>query len=294
LNLNPLFEQLGNRRLIQGVSLLLVALLAWQLSLLLWALVPQPGLPRSDRVESGRRMPTQDKPSAGLDQQVARIAAAELFGKVVERSSARPQPVQDAPTSTLNYKLRGIYYSQDKALASAILQKGSGKSQFYRLGDEIDDGIYIDRILPGHILISRHGKLEKLLLEKPKVRKVASRGSASRSPVLPAPANASRVLRSYKRRYADNPMALARRFQAIPVNRDGRNIGYKLKALRGERLLQKLGLREDDVFVAVNGIGLDEPFQALDALKSLTTADQVSITVLRNGSRETLDFSLNP
>lgn len=293
MNLNPLYNLIADRRLIAAVSLLLVLLLAWQLSLLLWKLVPEPPLPAVKMTEPGPSASDRSAPALGLDQKIARIAAAELFGKAVDRSQPRPEPVKEAPKSTLNYKLRGIYYSEDKALASAILQKGGGKSQFYRLGDEIDNGIYIDRILPDHILISRNGRLEKLELEKPKARKGASRASASRSPALPAPANATRVLQSYKRRYADNPLALAKRFQAIPVNRDGRNIGYKLKALRGERLLQKLGLREDDVFVEVNGIGLDKPFQALDALKSLSTAENVSITVLRNGSRETLDFSLN-
>ncbi len=293
MNLNPLYNLIADRRLIAAVSLLLVLLLAWQLSLLLWRLVPEPPLPAVKMSEPGSSMSDRSASAPGLDQKIARIAAAELFGKAVDRSQPKPEPVKEAPKSTLNYKLRGIYYSEDKALASAILQKGSGKSQFYRLGDEIDNGIYIDRILPDHILISRNGRLEKLELEKPKARKGTSRASANRSPALPAPANATRVLQSYKRRYADNPLALAKRFQAIPVNRGGRNIGYKLKALRGERLLQKLGLREDDVFVEINGIGLDKPFQALDALKSLSTAENVSITVLRNGSRETLDFSLN-
>ena len=53
-----------------------------------------------------------------------------------------------------------------------------------------------------------------------------------------------------------------------------------------------MDLRQDDVYVAINGIGLDKPFQALDALKSLATAENVSMTVLRNGNRQVLDFSL--
>ena len=88
-------------------------------------------------------------------------------------------------------------------------------------------------------------------------------------------------------------MALAKRFQAIPVQENGKNIGYKLRALRGEQLLRKLNLQQDDVFVEINGIGLDKPFQALDALKSLTTAKSVALTVMRNGNRETIDFSLD-
>ncbi len=293
MNLNALSTFVDDRRLISGVALLLVVALAWQLSLLLWKLVLLPQEPAAARHAPSAGSVRGAEPKSSPDTQLQRIIAAKLFGSLQQRRQAKPEPVRDAPKSTLNYKLRGIYYSEDKALASAIVQKGAGKSEFYRLGDELDPGIYIERILPDHILIARNGRLEKLLLEKPKARPGSGRATASRSLAVPAAANANRVLKSYKRRYADNPLALAKRFQAIPVTENGRNVGYKLKALRGERLLQKLGLHENDVFVEINGIGLDKPFQALDALKSLSTAEDVSITVLRNGSRQTLNFSLN-
>ena len=89
-----------------------------------------------------------------------------------------------------------------------------------------------------------------------------------------------------------NPMALAKRFQAIPVTENGQNIGFRLRALRGESLLKKLNFQDSDVFIKINGIGLDKPFQALDALKSLTTASSISVTVLRNGNEETINFSM--
>ena len=111
-------------------------------------------------------------------------------------------------------------------------------------------------------------------------------------PVSATSATQSALLRSYKKRYTSNPMALATRFQAIPVQQDGSNIGFKLKALRGESLLRKLDFQPDDVFTAVNGVSLKNPFEALDALKSLTTASNVSVTFLRNGNEQTLDFRL--
>ena len=100
------------------------------------------------------------------------------------------------------------------------------------------------------------------------------------------------LLRSYRKRYTSNPMALATRFQAIPVQQDGKNIGFKLKALRGESLLKKLKFEADDVFTAVNGVALKNPFEALDALKSLTTAESISVTFMRNGAEQTQDFKL--
>jgi general secretion pathway protein C len=282
---------LVDQRLIFIVTLVLTILLAYQVSLFIWQIVPEPDLSQYKiRNVNPSQNSTPDK-TLSSRQKVDQIARAELFGKVYQQNNAQVV-VQDAPKSTLNYKVRGIYYSEEQSLASVILEKNAKDTNFYRLGDEVDNNIYINQIQADHVLISRNGKLEKLELEKPTANmKLAARTRNSANPNMPVSSGAQ-VLQSYRRRYENNPMALAKRFQAIPVEESGRNIGYKLKALRGESLLKKLDLQDDDVFVEINGIGLDKPFQALDALKSLTTAENVSLTVLRNGNRETLDFNL--
>ncbi len=292
MHLDSYFKILTDNRLIFAITLLLTVFLAFQLSSVIWQVVPLPAESDTSWFEQSIDNKTVEK-SLSTSQKTNQIASNYLFGQAEKQSKVTaPVQVQDAPESSLNYKLRGIYYSEDESLASVILEKGNNKTNFYRLGDEIDNKIYINQINENNILISRLGKLEKLVMEKPKANlNTANDASQSRSSTQSNIAS-TQVLKSYKRRYADNPLALAKRFQAIPVSENGKNIGYKLKALRGERLLRKLNLQSDDVFVAVNGIGLDKPFQALDALKSLTTADNVSLTVIRNGNRETLDFNL--
>ncbi|MBT3205843.1 MAG: type II secretion system protein GspC [Gammaproteobacteria bacterium] len=292
MQLDSFFKTLTDNRLIFMTTLIVVVILAYQLSLLVWQIVPLPGDGEMVWIEQPASNKNMTK-GLSVREKTTQISRNFLFGKVINESVvAAPAKVVDAPESSLNYKLRGIYYSVDKSLASVIVQKNSKSTNFYRLGDEIDHKIYIDQINPDHILISRQGQLEKLMLEKPRTNLKAVPGSARNRNLNRADSSSVKVLQSYKRRYADNPLALAKRFQAIPVSENGKNIGYKLKALRGERLLKKLNLQKDDVFVAVNGIGLDKPFQALDALKSLTTAKNVSLTVLRNGNRETMDFNL--
>ncbi|MBC8210674.1 MAG: type II secretion system protein GspC [Gammaproteobacteria bacterium] len=290
MQLDTLFKTLNDLRLIVFTTMAAVVMLAYQMSIMVWQIVPVPEL---DNASLSASTPSRQLEVQGptVQQKTAQIAAQHLFGQVVKVSKVvSPVQVQDAPESSLSYKIRGIYYSTEKALSSVILQKDSNTTNFYRLGEEIDNGIYIEQINQDYILISRQGRLEKLLLEKPTADMKASFGSPQASL---SSTSAAKVLQSYKRRYSDNPLALAKRFQAIPISENGKNIGYKLKSLRGESLLKKLDLHEDDVFVAINGIGLEKPFQALDALKSLTTAENVSITVLRNGNRETLDFTLN-
>jgi general secretion pathway protein C len=282
-----IFKILGDRWFRGVVLLLVLAALAHQVSLVVWQFMPAPQLASSLPPTSVISAVEAGGGGTNYRQQAVSIGHAFLFGKPAV-AQKQVQVVEEAPETQLNYKLRGVYFSPDDRLSSAIVETRPNDSQHYLLGQELADKITLARIEQDHILIDRYGKLERLNLQKPAVpgrqAGTVARGGAS--------ANQTALLRSYKKRYVSNPMALATRFQAIPVQQDGNNIGFKLKALRGESLLKKLKFKPDDVFTAVNGVSLKKPFEALDALKSLTTAKKVSVTFMRNGSEQTLDFEI--
>ncbi len=283
-----LVKLLMDSRIRLVVLLTILVLLAYQLAILFWQIYPQPDLSAAmiakTSVSSGQSSPDQRSKA----EQANAIAGAHLFGKVVVDQVVEAV-VEQAPETKLNYKLRGIYFSEADELSSAIVEVKPNNSQHYYIDDELAENITVSSIARDHILINRYGKIERLNLQKPVVSK-SDNTVASR--VLSNPAVSTRLLQSYKKRYVSNPLALAKRFQAIPVQENGRNIGFRLKALRGESLLKKLDFNENDVFTKINGISLDKPFQALDALKSLTTANSVSVTIMRNGSEQTMDFRL--
>ena len=277
-----------NDRWLRLTALLAVlAALAYQISLVIWHHFPQPGQSASVQAASTVRNAATGKAADNFLQQASAISQVYLFGKP-EVKAAVVQKVEEAPETQLNYKLRGIYYSTAPRLASAIVEVQPNKTRHYVLEDELADNITLASIEQDHILISRYGKLERLNLQKPKPTgtsaRAQSRGVGS--------VNASAVLKAYKRRYSKNPMALATRFQAIPVQQDGKNIGFKLKPLRGESLLKKLNFEPNDVFTSINGVSLANPLEALDAMRALTTASNVSVTFLRNGAEQTSDFRL--
>ncbi len=281
------FKFFGDRWLRLAVTLLLLAALAHQVSLAVWQLVPLPQQAAAPPAAPVERSAGSASSDGDYRQQAAAIGRAFLFGKAEQKVEATV--VEEVVETRLNYKLRGIYYSTNKELSSAIIEVKPNKSEYYRLDDELADNITLAGIELDHVLISRYGKLERLNLQKPE----APKGGTTIGGVgAGASAAQSALLRSYKRRYGSNPMALATRFQAIPVQQDGKNIGFKLKALRGESLLKRLEFEPDDVFTAVNGVSLNNPFEALDALKSLTTATSVTVTILRNGAEQTLDFQI--
>ena len=282
-----IFRVLGDKRLRLVVLLLVLAALAHQVALVVWQLIPTPEQTVNQQPSQVVRSNNNQNAGANFRQQANAISRAFLFGKP-EVNKALVEEVKEAPETELNYKLRGIYYSPDKSLSSAIVEVQPNKTRHYLLDAELADNITLAGIERDHILINRYGKIERLNLEKPDpaLNKVSTNRAAAGS------ASQTALLRSYKQRYVSNPMALATRFQAIPVQQDGKNIGFKLKALRGESLLKKLEFQPDDVFTAVNGVSLKNPFEALDALKSLTTAQSISVTFVRNGSEQTQDFRL--
>ena len=284
-----LFKILADKWMRNMVVLVVLALLAYQLSIAFWQLFPASNIGDSNLRNQFEKGGNPVTPQQSYLEKAQLIGRAYLFGKPeVEKSPV--VETENAPETKLNYKLRGIYYSEVDRLSSAIVETKINDSKHYRLDDELADNITLAAIERDHILINRYGKIERLNLEK----SVAGAGGKGINTISSNPNSlaSSALLRSYRKRYVSNPMALANRFQAIPVTENGKNIGFKLKALRGESLLKKLNFQSEDVFVKVNGIGLDEPFQALDALKSLTTSSSVSITVRRNGNEETINFSM--
>ena len=270
------------------VLLVVLVLLAQQLAILFWQFYPQPKLSNTAVVNTVALSDQSGNLQQSRREQADAIANSHLFGQAFVEQVTQ-QVIEQAPETSLNYKLRGIYFSEEASVSSAIVEVKPNDSQHYYIDDELAENITLSAIARDHILINRYGKIERLNLQKPVVSKsdsVITTRTAINS------AGSTRLLQSYKKRYVSNPLALAKRFQAIPVQENGRNIGFRLKALRGESLLKKLDFDENDVFTKVNGISLDKPFQALDALKSLATANSVSVTILRNGSEQTMDFSL--
>jgi type II secretion system protein C len=281
-----LFKVLGDKWLRLVVLLLVLAALAHQLSLVIWQFIPTPEQAATQQRAQVVRSGTTAKPGANFQQQANAISKAFLFGKAEVK--AAEVAVEEAPETQLGYKLRGLYFSPDERLSSAIIEVKPNKSQHYLINDELADKITLAKIEQDHILINRYGKLERLNLQQ----RVPPVGQGLATATAGGSAHQAALLRSYRKRYTSNPMALATRFQAIPVQQDGKNIGFKLKALRGESLLKKLKFEADDVFTAVNGVALKNPFEALDALKSLTTAESISVTFMRNGAEQTQNFKL--
>ena len=115
-----LFRVLGDKWLRLVVLLLILAALAYQVSLVVWQFIPTPEQVANQQHAQVVRSGAADKAGANFQQQAKAISRAFLFGKVVVEATV--VEVEKAPETQLGYKLRGIYFSPDERLSSAIVE----------------------------------------------------------------------------------------------------------------------------------------------------------------------------
>ena len=69
---------------------------------------------------------------------------------------------------------------------------------------------------------------------------------------------------------------------------NGQPAGYRVYPGRNRQKFAALGLRPGDLIKDIDGQSLTDPTQAMQIFQSLGTADQVTVTVERNGQPQTI------
>ena len=82
-----------------------------------------------------------------------------------------------------------------------------------------------------------------------------------------------------------SPADVARNVRIDPVFNEGRISGVRVSSANGDAaLLGKLGLRPSDIVTAVNGVSVDSIERGQQILQSLKNAQDVRVTVTRDGT----------
>jgi len=89
-----------------------------------------------------------------------------------------------------------------------------------------------------------------------------------------------------------NMSALSRAARVRPKKKGGQYIGYRLYRIRTTGPLKPLGLRNNDVVTAVNGMSITSPDQALKAFNTLQTASTIELEIERKGKPMTIEYEI--
>lgn len=224
------------------------------------------------------------------------LAQWHLFGSALPTQDARS--AANAPETTLDLRLTGLFADTDPAHGIALIADGSGNQAAYKAGAVLPGGARLKSVYVDHVLLVSNGRDETLRLP----RELANEGPArsASAPAQPgglamAPVNVAGLetvdWQAVQRQAQGDPAALARHINILPVIENGAVVGMRLGGAQSA-MLSRIGLRPDDVVTAVNGISVKDVGRARQVIEAVRDADRVSVTVRRNGREETLDVSL--
>ena len=274
--------QILNTRLPVIISLLLIIACAYALSQISWSLLA----PDDDLIiNQSTTSQTKSVKNETRNQAFRQLTSAHLFGVI---STQKSVAATTAPKTKLNLILKGVLSANNNNNnASAIISQGTnGKEDIYSIDDKISSGVVIKEIHPEHVVLDRQGRLETLELIKDKVTDtiISRRPRASQ--------NSGASLQNIRKNILKNPASFSQYATPIIARERGKQIGYRLQPRGNGALLDDIGIEPGDVITSINDIRLDNPQNAISALRKLSSANQIDITVKRNGAEVPLNIQL--
>lgn len=275
------------------VTLVLVVVIAWQLSKLFWLLMP--GSATGDPI-------TVDAPATAANTGAGRLSAAadveaiagvHIFGEakaIEEPDEPVLTPTEDLAETRLALTLKGTMAGSEEELTIAIIEDNTKEEKIYAIGDAVASGTTLHAVYTDQVVLNSRGVLEALKL--PKELPVSS-APARRQTTTARTAQPAQQTASLQTAIAQNATKLADVIRPTPYFVGGQQQGYRVYPGRDRKQFAALGLRPGDLIKDIDGASLTDPQQALEIFQNLGTADQVSVTVERNGQPQVLVLSTN-
>ncbi|MEL7310685.1 MAG: type II secretion system protein GspC [Pseudomonadota bacterium] len=270
---------------------ILAAVLAWQLSGLVWGLFPSKP---DDNVQLTYTTTASTDADTATTQSanVAPIVEAHLFGE------AKPEDEQeivngggevppDAPETNLPLELKGTLASDTPANALAIIADGRDE-KVYRIDDVVRRGVTLHSVEAKRVLLSRAGTIEALNLPVPEE-------TASTRPVVRRPTQSvsQRQRPSVRETITSNASALTEIISPRPYYVGGQQRGFRLYPSRDRQKFAALGLRPGDIVTEINGMPLTNAQQAAQVFSQLADAQSVTVMLERNGKPQSMTLDVN-
>lgn len=245
------------RTLVEGLYVVLFAILLVRLVVLVRTPLPEPDLGAAAAVRAAVR--------AGPSVPLGVLAVSDPFGGEMEEV---PEPLAyaDAAETTLDLTLTGLTIGE--ALTTAAIQTPDGRQRTYARGQEIMPGVVFRDARPNQAIISRDGLTETLTLreqDQTRARRPAGR-DLPQSAAAMSPAQ-----------------ALAAVSQAVTIRTD-ENGALAIAPGADANAFRQAGLAPGDVIVAVDGIPAPaDAERVLELIADMPPGRPVTITVERGG-----------
>ena len=188
----------------------------------------------------------------------------------------------------LKLKLWGTVTGNKNEIYAVIEDSKGRKQNLYRIGDTVQNAI-VKKILREKVILNVDGKDEFLEMEemyssgKPIKRYGSPSAKISQKKVI----KRSKIENAVK-----NINQLMKQIKIRPHFENGISDGLSLSGIRPNSIFRKMGLRNGDILVGVEGNTIESVDDALKLYESLKTSSSVTLEIKRHGQPQTINFNI--
>ncbi|MDT8420895.1 MAG: type II secretion system protein GspC [Desulfuromonadales bacterium] len=208
-----------------------------------------------------------------------------------EAPGTPPQAIQT------NLKLLGTVAGGPDPLA--IIQAGKD-TDVYRIGDSLPGNLNLAKVERDRVIVQSGGGEETVLAlvvetgpEKKAARTRPRTAPVSTSNIVEIGENRWEIPREEADRARSNLNALLKTARMVPKIENGETVGFTIVNIQSGTFLDLLGLKVGDVLVQINEVELNSPEKALQIFQQVREANNLTLGLLRNGSRQTFEYTID-
>ncbi|QDG40159.1 type II secretion system protein GspC [Alteromonas mediterranea] len=262
-----------------------------------WRIIPEPQLSATPTIS---RAPVISSSSGKSGVNIAKIQQLNLFGNAAAKPAEPVAEVTDAPETRLNLTLTGVVASSDQEAGTAIIEN-RGSQAVYGLGEKIEGtNATLQKVYNDRVIIKNGVRNETLMLDGIDYDE-ANRRREMQARQRPAPqedeyegdtVELSEEAIEATAALRERPASFTDFISISPKTEEGQLIGYQVSPGKEPALFKSAGLEAGDVITQINGLDLTDLQQSQEALSELRNAQNIELTIIRDGSLTTLYLDL--
>ena len=224
---------------------------------------------------------TSPRPSVG-GSDFARLVSDTPFNPTDESVETA-----SVPQTQLNLVLRGVRAEEDDRAGMAIISVSGAPAKKYAPGENLLDGVTLDRVLPDRVIILKGGVAEALLMPSAS-GSLAVIEDAAKAPSTPLPAKSDETVVSPKKPVAQADLS---GLGLEPVVQRDQLVGYRVTSPVSAKLISDAGIEAGDIVIELDGTPVGE-LNATDLSNRLSGQTPLRLRIERAGA--SLDRTLLP